>query len=392
VANVPAVQPSTTTSPQQQNRQIRELVLRTSVEMIQQIQPAAGAVNGNVWTFNPRNVGLVKKFIAVVTGTANNTDGANAATLADFGLGNILSQVQFIDLQNYTRIQTTGVHLKMIERDKKRWSTGAILGADVAESMVFGNIFNVEVAPTGFAHGTSQPFQAVFEIPIAYSDEDLTGAIYLGVTNTQAQLQFTVTATPFAAAGVDSTSSAWKGAAGNVSGVNIALYQVFLDQLPRNKAGLPVLPPMDVATVYDLKNTTVTGFVANNDFAIAYANFRQFLSTMLIYNDNPAADAGRVGGTDINYLGLQVANFAYITKYAPVIAALRTRERWQQDPPNGAYFLSSRRRRLSTQTYGNLTLVVNPITAAAGAYGLLGWEAFAQANQLVTGAQSLASS
>lgn len=391
-AQVPAVQSSVQSSPQQQNRAIRELVLRSAVEMTQQIQPAAGAVNGNVWTFNPRNVGLVKKFIVIVTGEANNTDGANAANLSDLGLANVVSQVQLIDLQNYTRIQTTGAHLKMIERDKKRWSTQAILAASVAEGSEFGNNFNVEVAPTGIGHGTSQPFTAVYEVPVAYSDEDLTGAMYLGVTNTQAQLQFTVNPNPFAAAGVDSTSAVWKGAAGNVSGINIALYQVFLDQLPRNKAGLPLLPPIDTMKVYDIKNTTVTGFVANNDFPIAYANFREFLSTMIIYNHDPSADAGRAGGGDISYFALQVANFANLDKEVPLVVALRTRERWHQDPPLGVYMFSSRRRRLSTQTYGNLTRVINPITAAAGAYALLGWEAFASPNQLVAGAQSLAAS
>src|SRR6185437_13830061 len=61
--------------------------------------------------------GFLKKFIVEITGTANNTDGANAATLSDIGLANVLAQAQFIDTQSNTRIQTTGWHLDFLFRE-----------------------------------------------------------------------------------------------------------------------------------------------------------------------------------------------------------------------------------------------------------------------------------
>jgi hypothetical protein len=377
-----------TAGPAQTNRMQRAAVLANSIEMIQQIfSQGITPANQTVINVPPRNVGLLKKFIIVISGTANNTDGANTANISDLGLSNLFSQIVFTDLNNNTRIQTTGWHLSLLALARNRWGVARSLlsTAMVDNGGGFGNTFGVIVAPTAFAHGTSQPFQAIFEVPIAYSDDDLRGAVYMNVVNAVANLQLTLNTAPFAAAGVDSTSAVWKGAAGNISAVTVTVYQVYLDQLPRGQNGVPVLPALDLATVYELKNTAFTAFTSGQDNAMPYANFRDFLSTFLIYNDNPAADAGRTAGTDINYLALQSANFTNIWKYAPVIAALKARQLTYADLPLGCYYFSSRRKPLSTTTYGNMELIVNPSTAAAGNYALVGWEDFALTNALTVG-------
>lgn len=374
----------------QVNRAQRFAVLNSAVEMIQQIYSAViNPASQTVINIAPRNVGLVKRFIVVISGTANNTDATNAANLSDFGLANLLSQVVFQDLNNNTRIQTTGWHLAMLSAIKHQFpNASALLNAALNAGSVFGNNFGVIVAPTGFAHATSQPFQMVFEIPLAYSDEDLRGSVYMNVVNAVANLQLTLNGSPFAASGVDSTSAVWKGAAGNISNVTVTVFQEYLDQLPVTKNGV-VLPALDLATVYEIKNTTFSAIVANNDFPIPYANFRDFLSTFLIYNHDPSADAGRAGGTDVNYLALQSANFTNLFKIPPSIAAYRARRVLKADLPLGAYYFSNRRKPLSTQTYGNMELILNPLTAASGAYALVGWEDFALVNVL-TQAGSLA--
>jgi hypothetical protein len=381
-------QPQNAASPTQMNRAQRAAVLNSSIEMIQQVYSnQITPANQTVVNIAPRNVGLLKKFIIVISGTANNTDGANVANLSDLGLSNLLAQVVFTDLNNNTRIQTTGWHLSLLHAARFRWGVARSLlaGAIVDNGAGFGNTFGVIVAPTAFAHGTSQPFQAIYEVPICYSDEDLRGAVYMNVVNAVANLQLTLSSAPFAAAGVDSTNAVWKGAAGNISAVTITVYQVYLDQLPRGANGVPVLPTLDLATVYELKNTAFSTFVANQDNPMPYANFRDFLSTTLIYNSNPAADAGRTAGTDTNYFALQSANFTNIWKYTPVIAALKCRQLTFSDFPLGCYYFSSRRKPLSTTTYGNMELILNPITAAAGNYALVGWEDFALTNALQVG-------
>ncbi len=370
-----------TRSPSDVNRAQRFAVLNQAVEMTQQVFAGAFPANG-VLNIPPRNVGLLKKFIVVINGTANNTDGANASAISDYGLGNVLAQVSFTDLNNNVRVQTSGWHLSLLHKARFRFPQAASsLAGAVIQQELNGNNFGV-VAYTAPAKGASQTFQAIYELPIAYSDDDLRGAIYMNVVNAVANLQLTLNGAPFAASGADSTLAVFKGAAGNFSGVTATIYQVYLDQLPVGKGGVPVLPVLDLSTIYELKNTAFTGFVANQDFPVPYANFRDFLSTWLIYNHDPSADAGRVGGGDINYLALQSANFTNIFKYPPLIAALKARQLMLSDPPLGGYYFSNRRKPLSTTTYGNMELIVNSSAAAAGAYALVGWEDFALVNAL----------
>lgn len=384
-------------TPQSINARVRAALLAQSVEMKQVIfsgqLSAAQAAGQAPLNIVPRSVGLVKKFIVEISGTANNTDAANAATISDIGLDNLLNQTNgavFTDLQNNVRIQTAGWHLGRVFRAKHRWGMAdALLSTALIEAGVDGNIFPITVAPTGFAHGTAQPFAYTFEIPIAYSDEDLRGAVYLGVVNAVAQLQLNLNVAPFAAAGADSTTAVWKGATGNLSNVTVTVYQVYLDQLPQGKGG-PILPPLDLSTVYELKNTTnQQPFQANQENSLAYANFRRFLSTSYIYNSNPAADGGRNAGTDVNYFALQSANFTNIWKSDPLELSRLVRVLMYKDLPKGCYYFSHRKKPISTISYGNMQLNLNPSVAAAGAYALVGWEDFATVNALMQ-ASSLA--
>lgn len=380
-------------SPASINRAQRMAVLHNAIEMTQQIfsqQLQAGQLQVNI---APRNVGLVKKFIINIQGIANNTGGANAL-LSDFGLSNILSQVIFTDLNNNVRVQTAGWHLALLQALKNQWPmTSALLLSALQEfSGDMGAAWNVIVAPNNFATGTSQPFSMWFEVPLAYSDDDLRGAVYMNVVNAVAQLTLNINANPFVAAATDSTLACWKGSAGNVSAVTVTVYQVYLDQLPVAKNGQPILPALDLSTVYELKNTTFGPFTAAQDNPMPYANFRDFLSTFMIYNSNPAADAGRTVGADVNYLALQSANFTNIWKISPLLAALKTRLMLAMDLSRGTYYFSSRRKPISTTTFGNMQLINNPVTAAAGNYTLIGYEDFANVNTLLSGAGSLAGS
>lgn len=372
----------------QQNLAIRQMLLKRSIDrmipLASVVLTAAQAAGTSAVNIVPQAVGLLKKFIIEISGTANNTDSVNAATLSDLGLANLISQISFIDTQSNTRTQTTGWHLDLLFRAKHRWAAqAALLSSALNESGNFGNNFGVLVAPTGFAHATSQYFRMVFELPVCYSDEDLRGCLWLGIVNSPSQLSITINPNVFAAAGVDSTLAAWKGAAGNISNVTIQVYQCFLDQVLTGPNGAPILPPMDIATVYELKNTTNSqGYQAAQDNPLSYSNFRRFYSTFLVYNDNPAADAGRAGGTDINYFALQSANFTNLWKKFPLQVAREARVLTLQDLPPGCYYFSHRKAPISTIAFGNMQLILNPITAAAGAYGLIGWEDFAPLNAL----------
>lgn len=380
-----------TQNPVALNAQQRAVLLANSVEMTQQIFSGTFASPTTQAPINiaPRNVGMIKKFIVEITGTANNTDGANASVVSQLGLANLLSNVQFTDLNNNVRVNTNGFHLAALAMAKRRrpaQQTLSTVVADTNQMLQVGENFPVltYVAP---AKGASQAFRAVYEIPLAYSDQDLRGAVYANVVNATMNLALTINPTGMVAAGSDSTFALFGNGAGNLSGLTVTVYQVYLDQIP-TASGRPVLPMLDLSTIYELKNTNFNSFTNGQDFPIPYSNFRDFLSTILVLNST-GADAGLKNGSDVNYFALQSANFTNIWKRDPLEIARDSRNEIQVDFPKGVYYFPSRRKPISTTQYGNMELILNPITPSAGAYCLACWEDFAYTNTL-TQAGSLA--
>lgn len=378
-------------SPAQLNALQRSAVLQNS-------QPMFIPIYNQAWnptqqpTINvqPRYVGLCRSFYVVITGTINNTDGALGLTLTDLGLANLLSQnngVVFTDLQSNNRVQTAGWHLAFVNsvKSRKPFASGYLIETDATSA--YGENFPVISAPATIAHGANANFRMVYEIPVAYNRHDLRGAIYLGVVNATANIALTWNNAPFTTAGTDSTFAVMKGtAAANFSNVNVEIYQEFLDQLPVGPNGA-IVPGLDVSTIYELKTTFQPNIVEGVENPINYSNYRSFLSTFAIFDNNPAADAGRSNGSDIAYWAQQIANYTNLWKKDPLTVAQQTRDILNTDLPKGCYYFSSRQRPIETNQYGNQQLILNPITSVGGIV-YLGYEDFVMAN-LISQAGSL---
>lgn len=380
-----STQPSSL-SPQQLNSMQRQAVLAQAVSMTQNISSSTQFPPSNpVLNLVPRNVGLIKRFVVEIVATLNNTGGA-VATLTDFGLSNLLSNVQFTDLNNNVRINTSGAHLSLLSSAKRRH---AYLGSNDLVGNTGNNtpsMFNVPQsawgifqAPATIAAGGNATLRAVFEIPLAYSDHDLRGAVYANVINASMNLQLTFNQNAISA-GTDNTTAVYSGSAGTFTQAVVNVYQEYYDQLPVGKNGV-VLPMVDLSTVYELKTTSFSAITPSTDYPIPFSNFRDFFSAFVIYNNN-GLSAGRAFGTDINYWALQSANFTNLWKIDPLFAAARAVEVLQTQLPAGTYYHSFRQKPLSTTQYGNMELIVNPITATANAYATVMLEDMAIVNTL----------
>lgn len=380
-------------SPQQLNAAQRALVLSQAVNMTQQIFSTT-LTNAGVQSpilLAPRNVGLIKRFIIEVSGTVNNAD-ANVAALTDFGLSNLISSIQFTDLNNNQRVNTAGWHLNMVQSYKYRRPYGAGYAVETDEMAGYGENWPVLAAPSPAAGAGSTAFRAQFELPLAYNDDDLRGAVFANVVNATMQLSIQINPSPAATTATDYTLKVWKGlvAGANLTynNVTVTVYQEYLDQLPVGKNGV-VLPILDLSTVYELKTTPFNNITQGQDFPIPYANFRDFYSTCVVFNNDGSA-TGRTAGTDVNYWALQSANFTNLWKQDPLLCAYKARMIINTDNPVGNYYFSSRRKPISTLQYGNMELVINASRAQSGSYILVGWEDMALVNTL-TSAGSLAS-
>lgn len=370
----------------QANLLARQAVLARGVDMFQSVQS---------YTFNPaqinplviplRNVGLLKRIVLPFTATIQNTDGALDLTLTDFGLSNIFNMVTYTDLSNNQRVQTPGWHLSLVNsiKHRKPYASGyALITDDMAN---YGENYKVLNSPTTIVHGTTATVRGVLEIPVAYSDDDLRGAVFANTYNATQQVTLQVNPAPFTAAGTDSTFAVYKGTTNAViTSITVTNYQHYLDQLPQGPQGA-VLPLLDISTVYELKNTALGPVTANQDFAFQYPNFRDIHSTFLIYNKDTSNDSGRgtSAAADINYFALQSANFTNIWKRAPLDLAQPTREILSTDPPLGCYYSSSRRKPISSNQYGNIEIVLNALNATANSKLYVGLEMMNYPNMVV---------
>lgn len=379
----------------QANLLARQAVLARSVDMMQPVQS---------FTFNPaqlnplvitlRNVGLLKKIVLPFSATIVNND-ANAITLTDFGLSNLFSTITYTDLSNNQRVQTPGWHLSLVNsiKHRKPYASGyALITDDMAN---YGENYKVINSPASIAAGATVTVRGVYEIPVSYNDDDLRGAVFANTYNATQQVTLQVNPSPFTGIGTDSTFAMYKGAAVPtapvISSITVTNYQSYLDQLPQGPQGA-VLPLLDISTVYELKNTALGPVTANQDFAFQYPNFRDIHSTFLIYNKDTTTDTGRGNNTasDINYWALQSANFTNIKKYFPLDLIQLTREILSTDAPLGTFYLSSRRKPISSNQYGNIEIVLNAINATANSKLYVGLEMMNYPN-MVANAGSLQS-
>lgn len=375
-------------SPAQANQAARFAILASGVDMLQQIygqqiDPTAQSVVN----IQPQNIGLIKGFYIELIGTIRNTGGAGVITLTPWGAANALSRVQFNDLQNNVRVNTSGGHLALLDSARQGFAFGGAYTPNIPVGI--GNNYAIQTSPATIADATDGAFRFCWYLPLAYASDDFRGAVYASVTQATQNLQLTLNTAPVSAAG-DPTQFVYTGAAGGWKAgtkITVNIYQSYIDQIPRYQsgqmAGQPVLPMLDLNTIYELKDTTVTGITANADFGIPYTNFRDFLSTFATYDQAGTLNAG----TDLNYLSIQAANFTNIQKVTPQIAALRARSTFMADTPKATYYFDHRKKPINTNQFGNMQLVLNASTAAANSSVIMGYEAFAYTQTLA--AQSL---
>lgn len=366
-------------TPQQlaaQNAAARSVVLQSSVRMIQNIASLTVTPSQqNILNVVPRNVGLTLGFLVKVT--AGVTNGAtNTANLTGFGVANLLSSVTYTDLQNINRVQTTGYHLAMLNSARQGFIFGGTYASGIP--MGYGNNYGAFSGPSTIAGAGTATLQGYWYVPLAYSSNDLSGAVYTNVVNAAQNLQIVLNQTPFVGA-TDPLNAVYSGNAGGdyTNTVTVTVYQIYRDQIPFQN-GVPILPIQDLNIVYDLKNTTLTGISANQDFPFAYPNMRRFLSTFAVYDNGGTFNSG----SDVNYWSLEAANSTMLFKLDPITAALFARQTFMTDPPPGVYYFDHRDKPIETITFGNMTLNLNASTVNSNASEIVLTEAFQQVNQI----------
>lgn len=313
-----------------------------------------------------RMAGLLTRLIVEVNATFAVL-GSSTTAETNIGRANLLSNVIFTDLQNNQRHNCPGAQLALVSTMKRHapFGTAFTAGQSATANQIGANVpITSATAPTTGATGSAR---CVYEIPVAISNKDLRGAIFLGVYGAQLSLQLQINPAPAPAAGDDTFAVFYGGAASSVSSVTVNVYQEYYDQLPMNN-GAYILPPLDISTVYQLTSTNFNNLTAGQDYYIPFANYRKYLSQNLIYNNSGTVGGRTNDGSDISYIAQVAANFSYIIKEDPLERKRVQREQMQTDLYNGLYIYRYYDKPIDTQNYGNMQLDINPITAGASSY------------------------
>jgi hypothetical protein len=363
-----------------QNANQRAAVIGMSQKMTQLIRTVSVDPDTDpIITVNPRNVGLILGFIVKVSGGVTN-GATNGATRTGFGSANAMKNITFNDLNNVQRINTSGYHLALLNSARQGFGFGGCYAPNLP--MSFGQNWAPFSGPATLAADATGTLTHSYYVPLAYSQSDLRGSVYANIVNATMQLQIELTnsADLFVATGADPLGAAYTGNTNGfwTSTVTVEVYQVYLDQIPTIQ-GQPVLPILDLNTIYDIKLTSLNGMSAAQDFPVPYANFRAFLSTFAIYDNAGVFNSG----SDVNYWSLVSANSSQLFKMGPDVAALLARQTFMADPPPGVYYFDHRDKPLDTITYGNLELNLNAITVTnSTARLIMGYESFQQVSQI----------
>lgn len=366
--------------------------LRGAVNMLQlnnsQTLANPTLANNNVITFTPKNIGLAKRIRVEIIATFTTAAGTTSCVLSPFGPANIASNITFTDFQNQQRVNAPGWALTNLATFRSG-QAAPIASAETSDTPLgYGNILAAPAiqAPATVAASGSGTIRMVYDIPIAYSDTDLRGAIWMSTTGANTTLQLTLNPNFFLTSAGDASLPVYvyAGTAPTLTSITYNFYQNYLDQLPAPQ-GQVILPEDDLNQVYQLLYTTNSGFTANNLLGIPYSNLRQYLSTTLVYDNGGILNNGTDFGAE-NGFGLQVANNTFIWQYGPQMVSYLTRLRINADTPKGMYYFSHRDNPISTDQYGNMQLVLYPTTVNANAAFQLAYEFFTQRDTVLKSA------
>lgn len=367
---------------QQNNDAAQAAILAMAQPMVQQVYQTTIAGNNvaqnQTLNIPLNNVGLNTRITVEVTFTLAQA-AAEILNRTPFGLSNFFSNIQLTDLSNYQRINTSGWHLYQLANLRRQQVFFGAYATDAPASI--GSNWLVNNGPPAVTNAVK--CRMFFELPLAYHEYDLRGAIYAQVTSATWRLQLTINPNLVVAANVaDATLAMYQSSTnantGIVSNVQIQVYQHYLDQLPMN-GNQAIVPLISLAWNYLIQNTIGPQILQGQDVPISYSNYRTFLSTMALFDN-----AGALGvGLDVNYWGIQAANLVFLEKYDPFFAAGRSRAIIGDDPPPGLYIFDHRRKPVMTNQFGNTQLVLNAAAVNNGASLLLGYEMLAVQSQAI---------
>jgi hypothetical protein len=388
------------------NMAARAMIIANGVDMsfpLQTQNPVWTQGQVSSLTFQVKPTGLLKRLWIKVTGTITvTTVGATvsntAQVLPQVGLGfaNFFSNIQLLDPFTNFRINTSGWHIKMAEFARRMnaamigYVPGQVAGAaNATPEGLGGNIWSpiINCPATVTQAGGAKTFEYWYEIPVAYSDHNLSGSIWAGSVEATISLSLQINPNFIVNSGItDNVLAGYVGSANptaaTMTGLAVTVYQNVYDQVPRAADGSLVLPALDLQHAYMFINSNITGLTAGQTQQVVYTPWRNFLSTFMVYDNNGVLNTG----SDVTQIAIQTANAYNLYTVEPHLHSLWSREKIGFDWPAGTYFFDTRDKPIKTLQYGQMSIAFTPLSVGSTAAQLLiAYEMMAPQGMLMQG-------
>lgn len=297
------------------------------------------------------NSGVIKGFHVTVDYEIKTL--ADALTKTEHGVTGLLTNVQFRDYDNITRINASGLDLYLVNTASRNKPYGASYTLD--NSMVKHPFPDMIIAPNTIAANTaSAKLRARFYVPLMPNKNSLAGGLVCNRGNKELQLEIKIpklselirTADGFGVAYTQANLTA------TINSATVSVEQEFYGEHPHKL-------PTDVNVCYCIMSQQTAGIVANGRTDIAYDKAWTYHETFMSIYTNAFYQ-----GDDLTTIEVLNANNNSEVAYDPKLLTLRAQDKIGAIMPKGTYHISHKDRPINGEHYENKKLSITTAPTA----------------------------
>ena len=275
-------------TPAEQNRLMRELLIRNSPKILKKLPTVTGAMGGTT-RVKLNNTGLITRLFADIT--IPFTNSVNPTAINNKSVFAAVPKVQLVDFDGSTRINTSAFHLALLNSMRERGNYG--------NTANFQSLAGFTSTVTGQANDFTHPqitvtttqIRFMLEIPVAcHTDKgDLRGMLPAQFVSGDLQLAFDFASLLNNASAND--DYVFTGGTLVNGTPTVTVYQEYY--LPQKIKGVTPIPQDDISTVYEIGvySRTTDNIAAGQEKLVNFPIVREVNGVITNFNNN-----SRLGG------------------------------------------------------------------------------------------------
>ena len=338
----------------QQNFGMRAALLQSAPRMRKNLGNFSGGTVGSTTRIKLFNVGITTKIILDVIATFDI--GVAVATASPKAPFNLINRIKLTDFDGTDRVNCSGYQLWEVQSARNRAPYGFNNGSQTS-------VLTSPLVPTAVGAGATMRFQ--IEIPLAYSENDLRGALLTQTAVGEAWVNIDWNAVLVGNGNADAVYNGGATTTVTNGAFQVNVFQEYL--LPQNVGGNVPIPALDLMTVYELAGALKSSdnIAVGQEKLFNYPNVRSVVGAYFNYVNNGVMNSAV---TDIQKFRLIANGNNVLREYLPT-DKLFDQRRWMIEDADlrvGSYFEMHRERPIETALYGNVQYGITPNTAGGG--------------------------